>query len=40
MSNQPNGEKEYSHWNHVYAAVILFTCALIFVLWLITRRFN
>jgi hypothetical protein len=40
MSNQPNEEQEYPHWNRVYAAVIFFTCALILVLWLITRQFN
>lgn len=33
-------EQEYPHWNRVYLAVIVFTTALIFVLWLITKQFQ
>jgi hypothetical protein len=40
MDNQPNEEREYPHWNRVYLTVIIYTIALIFVLWLISRQFQ
>lgn len=40
MNKQPNEEQVYPHWNRVYFAVITFTIALIFVLWLITKQFQ
>lgn len=36
-----NGEeREYPHWNRVYAAVIVFATALIIGLWLFSRLFQ
>ena len=37
---EPKEEQEYPHWNRVYFTVIVFTIALIFVLWLITKQFQ
>jgi hypothetical protein len=33
-------EHEYPYWNRVYLTVIVFTIALIFVLWLISKQFQ
>ncbi len=40
MNEQPNEEQEYPHWNRVYFAVIIFTTAIITVLWYITKQFQ
>lgn len=32
--------REYPHWNRVYLAVISYTIALIFTLWLISKQYQ
>ena len=33
-------EQEYPHWNGVYLTVIIYTTALITVLWFISKQFQ
>jgi hypothetical protein len=43
MSIRPSeapAEREYPHWNRVYAGVILFTIVTIVALWLFSRAFT
>ncbi len=40
MNNQSNEEQEYPHWNRVYTTVVVYSIALIFVLWLISKQFQ
>jgi hypothetical protein len=36
----PDETREYPHWNRVYLTVILYTIALIFTLWLISKQYQ
>lgn len=36
----PLEEREYPYWNRVYLSVILYTIALIVVLWFISEQFE
>lgn len=40
MNEQPQDEQEYPHWNRVYLSVIVYTIALIIVLWFISKQFQ
>ena len=40
MNNQLDEEQEYPHWNRVYITVIIYSIALIFALWLISKQFQ
>ncbi len=40
MKEQNNEEYEYPHWNRVYLTVIVYTIALITVLWYISKQFQ
>jgi hypothetical protein len=33
-------EREYPHWTRVYVTVVVYTIALIFTLWLISKQYQ
>ena len=40
QKNSSAEERAYPHWNRVYAAVLLYTAALIVGIWLFSRAFQ
>lgn len=40
MSKENKDEREYPHWNRVYATVVVYTIVLIILIWAFSRMFQ